>query len=187
MDADDIDKLKAGREMDAVVAVEVMGLECRSNSWWNEDGVKVVLSRYSTSRDEGLMMERYVICELGLRLDYHKSLKDSLELDNLPNEEWYVVYANATPEQRCRAALKAVIKRSSHPCRLILGQKEAKNSKEISLVRGFRNIRKLLRNQEVLSDVAPKCQARPERESNREKLKLGFVRNSPQPGGEEIN
>ena len=157
MDADDIDKLKAGREMDALVAVEVMGLECRSDSWWNEDGVKVALSRYSTSRDEGLIMERYVIYKSGLRLGYNKSLEDSLELNNLPNEEWFVAYANATPEQRCRAALKAVMQQSPHPCRLILGQKETNNPKEINLVRGFRNIRKLFRNQEVLSDVAPEC------------------------------
>ncbi|MGD0152585.1 MAG: hypothetical protein ABSC17_02310 [Thermacetogeniaceae bacterium] len=152
MDADRIDQLKAGREMDALVAVEVMGMKHENNAWWNEDGVRVALPRYSTSRNEGLMVERYVVCKLGLRLDCYESLKDSHELNNLPNEEWYVAYAKATPEQRCRAALKAVMKRSSHPCRLILGQKESNNSKEIRLVRGFRNIRTLLKNQNALSD-----------------------------------
>lgn len=161
MDANRIDKLKAGREMDALVAVEVMGLKCGNNAWWNEDGVRVALPLYSTSRGEGLMVERHIVCALGLRLDYYESLKDSLELNNLPNEEWYIAYANATPEQKCRAALKAVMKRSSYPCHLILDQNETNNSKEIRLVRGFRNIRKLLRNQNVLSDVASESQASP--------------------------
>ena len=109
MDAVDINILKVGRQMDALVAAEVMGLQFRDGSWWDEKDVRVALPRYSTDRHESSIVERRIIYLLGLKLDYFKFLEDSLELDNLPNEELFLAYAHATPGQKCLAALKATM------------------------------------------------------------------------------
>ena len=96
----DIDKLEAGPEMDALID-EL--LETRSR-YFHEN-----LPAYSTDIAPSYTMEER-IAELGLIGEYCKHLNDMAnarwDAGEIQGRSWQLIHA--TPEDRCRAALKAL-------------------------------------------------------------------------------
>ena len=106
------DELKAGPELDAIVAEKVMGLI--KPKWVGMtaacDGVTYSwdgLPKYSTSIAAAFEMENEIE-RRGLIIPYVDCLYDQLRLttDDWRLEQWG--FAHATPHQRSLAALKAV-------------------------------------------------------------------------------
>lgn len=121
----DIDALAVGPALDKAVAERVYDYDVRDKAevyidrernWRARDTDKVLMSPqnvpdYSESRDLAAEVEA-VIASLGLNTEYMRKL--ILEVDPLANPEsmlllhWFNVL-RATPEQRCRAALRVVM------------------------------------------------------------------------------
>ena len=100
----DIDKMEACRELDALVAERVMG-------WLKHERYGLIsVPPYSTDISAAWQMEDR-IAELGLIEEYCFQLNSianaHLDRDYFRQpQRWQLIHA--TPEDRCRAALKAV-------------------------------------------------------------------------------
>ena len=107
----DIDKMEAGRELVDYVAKDVMHWEKRigiTEVWVDEMGFVQADERWRPDLDISaawLVEER--IAELGLIDEYcWEIIKLASTKKGDPPQQWNLVHA--TPEDRCRAALKAV-------------------------------------------------------------------------------
>jgi hypothetical protein len=106
-----IDRLPAGPELDALVAEMVMGwkeLERRTDRYWGKKRDRA--GRWRRAPVEDFSSEPSTayrlddrVAELGVFESYEKELAKITSARNLPTE-W------ASPDQRCRAAIKAVAK-----------------------------------------------------------------------------
>src|SRR3954454_19772256 len=104
-----IDKLPAGPQLDALVAERVMGwkdLKPQSDRYWGRKKDKAgrwrraAVHEYSQEPTTSYLVEER-IKELGLFAKYEKELAKQTQAQKLPSG-W------ASPDQRCRAALKTV-------------------------------------------------------------------------------
>ena len=109
----DIDTL-TGRELDAAVAEVVMGWTSAGGVQYarrGETGFTIVLPEFSTDERYAAQVEAEIE-RRGWTYMYiywlERDVSEMYEHDDMDNGDWFKI-VNATPEQRCRAAYRAVM------------------------------------------------------------------------------